>query len=78
MLNCAGDLLDMPIDNIMEYVKDQELDEISVNLFEKFSQLKLKNYEIFLSDAKAYSMAQSERKKQFNSLLSRMRKDFGK
>ncbi len=78
MLNCAGDLLDMPIDNIMEYVKDRELDEISANLFEKFSQLKLKNYEIFLSDAKAYSMAQSDRKKQFNSLLSRMRKDFGK
>ena len=64
------DLVDMQIDEILQYVQGKEFENVSRDLLEKFSKLRLSNYEEFLTYARARSEAQSERNRQINSLLS--------
>ena len=78
ILNWASDLLDIQIDEILKFVADKELQKISTSILEEFSQLKLRNYDSYLSDARAYSEEQSRREKQYNSLIFKMRKDLEK
>ena len=68
----------MQIDEILQYVQGKEFENVSRDLLEKFSNLRLSNYEEFLTDARARSEAQSERNRQINSLLSRMKNDLAK
>lgn len=74
ILNWAGDLLDIQIDDILSFISDNDLDKISETILTEFSELKKKNYEIYLADAKSYGEEQARRDKQFNSLLFKMRK----
>ncbi len=74
ILNWANSLLDIQIDDILELVSDNDLDKISDTILTEFSELKKKNYEIYLADAKSYGEEQARRDKQFNSLLFKMRK----
>jgi hypothetical protein len=74
ILNWASDLLDIQIDDILALVSDNDLDNISETILTEFSELKKKNYEIYLADAKSYDEEQARRDKQFNSLLFKMRK----
>ena len=74
ILNWANDLLDIQIDDILALVSDNDLDKISDTILTEFSELKKKNYEIYLADAKSYGEEQARRDKQFNSLLFKMRK----
>ena len=41
-------------------------------------ELKKKNFEVYLSDAKAYGEEQERREKEFNSLIFKMRKGLAK
>ena len=70
----AGDLLDIQIDDIVELLVDNELQGISETVLTEFSQLKQRNYEFYLADAKSYGEEQEKRDKEFNSLLFKMRK----
>ena len=74
ILNWASSLLDIQIDEILSFVADNNLQKISDTILTEFSQLKQKNYEIYLADAKSYGEEQARRDKQFNSLLFKMRK----
>ena len=49
------DLVDMQIDEILRYVQGKEFENVSRDLLEKFSKLRLSNYEEFLTDARARS-----------------------
>lgn len=74
ILNWANDLLDIQIDDVLTLISDNDLDKISETILTEFSELKKKNYEIYLADAKSYGEEQTRRDKQFNSLLFKMRK----
>ena len=74
ILNWANSLLDIQIDDILTLIVDNDMQKISDTVLTEFSQLKQKNYEIYLADAKSYGKEQERRDKQFNSLLFKMRK----
>lgn len=74
ILNWANDLLDIQVDDVLAIISDNDLDKISEIILTEFSELKKKNYEIYLADAKSYGAEQARRDKQFNSLLFKMRK----
>lgn len=78
ILNWADSLLDIHIDEILTFVADKGLDKISGEILDDFAKLKQKNYDVFLSDAKAYGEELSRREKQYNSLMFRMRSDLAK
>lgn len=74
ILNWANSLLDIQVDDVLALISDNDLDKISDTILTEFSELKKKNYEIYLADAKSYGEEQARRDKQFNSLLFKMRK----
>lgn len=78
LLKWASDLFDIQIDEIIDFVKDKELDKISSDILIKFSELKRKNYQNFIADAKLYSEEVANRDKQYNSLIFKMRKELMK
>ena len=78
LLRWANDLIDVQIYEILDFVKDKELNKISQNVLVEFADLKRKNYEKFISDAKAYSEERANREKQYNSLMFKMRKELVK
>ncbi|MBQ3397587.1 MAG: hypothetical protein IJG51_01730 [Synergistaceae bacterium] len=75
ILNWADSLLDLRIDGIISFVADNGLDKVSAEILDGFSALRQKNYDVYLSDAGAYSEELSRREKEYNSLMFRMRKD---
>lgn len=78
ILKWANSLLDIQIDEILDFVANNDLQKISQTIISEFSALKQKNYEIYLADAKAYSEEKGRREKQYNSLIFKMRKDLMK
>lgn len=78
ILNWASSLLDIQIDEILTFVADNDLQEISKTILEEFAKLKQKNYDVYLTDVEAYSKEMAEREKQYNSLIFKMRKDLDK
>ena len=78
ILRWANDLLDIQIDEILTFVVDRDLQQISRALLQEFSLLKQKNFSSYLMDVKAYSEEKSRREKEYNSLIFKMRKDLMK
>ncbi|MBT9777856.1 hypothetical protein GPL15_15240 [Clostridium sp. MCC353] len=78
ILNWSSSLLDIQIDEILGFVADHDLQKISKSILQEFAALKLKNYDVYLADAKAYGMEKAAREKQYNSLIYKMRKDLMK
>ena len=78
ILNWADCLLNIQIDEILEFVIDNDLQKISHTVLAEFSKLKQKNYDIYLADVKAYSEEKARREKEYNSLIFKMRKDLMK
>ena len=76
ILNWANSLLDISIDEILAFVADNDLQAISQEILTEFASLKQKNYDIYLADAKAY--AEEKAKREYNSLVFKMRKDLMK
>ena len=75
ILNWAASLLDLRIDEVISFVADNGLDRVSAEILDGFSALRQKNYDVYLSDAGAYSEELARREKEYNSLMFRMRKD---
>lgn len=78
ILKWANSLLDIQIDEILDFVADKDLQKISRDILTEFAALKRKNYDIYLSDAKAYGEEKLRREKEYNSLIFKMRKDLMK
>lgn len=78
ILKWANSLLDIQIDEILDFVADKDLQKISRDILTEFAALKQKNYDIYLSDAKAYGEEKLRREKEYNSLIFKMRKDLMK
>lgn len=75
LLNWASDIIDLQIDEILYFIKDKELNKISEEIINKFANLKRKNLDTYISDAKSYSEELARREKEYNSLIFKMRKD---
>lgn len=78
ILRWANSLLDIQIDEILDFVADKDLQKISRDILNEFAALKQKNFDTYLNDAKAYGEEKSRREKEYNSLIFKMRKDLMK
>ena len=78
ILKWAENLLDIQIDEIIAFVADKDLQQISREVLQSFSALKQKNYDVYLNDAKAYGQEKANREKQYNSLMFKMRNELNK
>lgn len=78
LLRWAEKLLDLQVDEVLDFVKDKELSKISLNVLTEFADLKRKNFEVYISDSKAYSEELQRREKEYNSLIFKMRKELMK
>lgn len=75
ILKWANSLLDIQIDELLDFITDKDLQQLSETLLSEFAALKQKNYDVYLTDAQAYSKEKARREKEYNSLVFRMRKD---
>lgn len=78
LLRWAEPILNLPIDEISDFIRDKELDSIAEEVLTQFAELRRKNFAEYLADSKAYSDAAQKREKEFNALIFRMRKDLSK
>lgn len=78
ILKWANSLLDIQIDEILTFVADNGLQNISNTILTEFATLKQKNFDAYLTDAKAYSEEKARREKEYTSLIFKMRKDLMK
>lgn len=78
LINWANNLIDLPVDEIINFIQIKKLDAIPEQVLTQFMELKKKNFEAYLSDAKAYSKEQERRDKEFNALIFKMRKGIEK
>lgn len=78
LLKWAETLLDLQIDEVLDFVKYKELSKISFDVLTEFANLKRKNFEVYILDSKAYSEELQRREKEYNSLIFKMRKDLMK
>lgn len=75
ILKWANSLLDIHIDEILDFVADHDLQKVSQTILEQFATLKQKNYDVYLADAKAYGEEKARREKEYNALIFKMRKE---
>lgn len=78
LLKWAEKLLDLPIDEILDFVKNRDLSKISMGILTGFADLKRKNFAVYISDSKSYSEELQRREKEYNTLIFKMRKDLMK
>lgn len=78
LLRWAEQLLNVPIDEITNFVEQRELVAISAEVLAQFAELKRQNFAAYLIDSQAYSEALQKREKEYNALIFRMRKDLMK
>lgn len=74
ILRWIDNLIDIQINEIIQFVADNNLEQISQTVLNEFAKLKQKNYYMYLADIKAYSQEQANREKAYNSLIFKMRK----
>ena len=78
LLKWTDVLLDLQIDEVLDFIKYKELSKISLDVLIEFADLKRKNFEVYISDSKAYSEELQRREKEYISLIYKMRKDLMK
>lgn len=74
ILRWIDNLIDIQINEIIQFVVDNNLEQISQKVLNEFAKLKQKNYYMYLADIKAYSQEQANREKAYNSLIFKMHK----
>ncbi|MBR1729621.1 MAG: hypothetical protein IJ728_08875 [Selenomonadaceae bacterium] len=75
LMKWSEPLLNLQIDEILNFIQDNDLQKISQEVLNQFMELRRQNFIAYLSDSKAYSDAVQQRDKEYNSLIFRMRKD---
>ena len=75
LLDWTKPLLNLPIDEIIDFVADKELSAISAEVLGQFSALKRRNLATYIADSQAYAEALKLRESEYNALMFKMRKD---
>lgn len=75
LLDWTKPLLNLPIDEIIDFVADKELSTISAEVLGQFSELKRRNLATYIADSQAYAEALKLRESEYNALMFKMRKD---
>lgn len=75
LLRWAEPIIDLQVNEVLYFVKDKDFNKISETILNQFADLKRSNIENYISDAQLYSEEKSNREKQFNSLMYKMRKE---
>lgn len=78
ILKWANDIIELQIDEVIEFISNKDLQKISKKILDELYDIKKKNYDEYISDAKAYGEAKSKRDKEYNSLMFKMRKEISK
>lgn len=78
LLKWAKPIINIEIDEILEFVGSKKLSSISIDVLKEFSDLKQNNFDAYISDSKSYSDELKRREKEYNSLVFKMRKDLMK
>ena len=78
LLKWAESLINLPIDEIIDFVKMQQLDAISLDVMNRFAALKRQNFAEYLKDIQSYGDALKKRENEYNSLMFKMRKDLSR
>lgn len=71
-------LLTSPINDIINYVQENNSDEIPTKILTQFEELKNRSFETYLSDSQAYSKAIETYEKDFDSIMIEMKKMYQK
>ena len=74
LLHWSEPLLNLPIDETINFIREKELDVISSEILTQFAELRRKNFAMYLADSKAHAEAFKKREKEFNALFYSMRK----
>jgi hypothetical protein len=78
VLKLTDQLMNIQIDEILDFIKDRDLSVISMHVLTEFSSLKQKNFDQYLGDIKAYTEEGTRREKEYNALVFKMRKELMK
>lgn len=78
LLRWAEPLLNLPIDELSNFIRDRKLDAISQETLRQFNEQRKQNFATFLTDAQTYSRALQRRETEFNALIFRMRQALNK
>lgn len=78
LLKWARPIINIEIDEILEFIGNKKLSSISMDVLKEFSDLKQNNFDAYISDVKSYSDELKRREKEYNSLVFKMRKDLMK
>lgn len=78
LLRLAEPLLNLPIDELSDFIRDRELDSIAEEILTRFAELRRQNFENYLADAQTFGEATHKRETEYNALIFRMRKDLNK
>lgn len=70
----ADKITELSVGNVVDFIKDQQLDQLSQALLNDFTQLRLRNYACFIDDAQYYAKEIKEQEKGYNALMFKMRK----
>lgn len=73
LLKWSKPLLNLPIDELSNFIRDRKLDTISQEILTQFAELKRQNFAQFLVDAQAYGAAIQRREAEYTALIFRMR-----
>lgn len=75
ILRWSKNITDLQVNEVLHLIEDKAFDKVSENILNQFTQLKKNNMENYILEAKLYSEEKSNREKQFNSLMYKMRKE---
>jgi len=75
LLRWAEPLLTLPLDEMIDFIRDRELNAVSTELLNQFDKLRQQNFEKYLVDSKSCGEAIQKRENDFNALITRMRKN---
>lgn len=75
ILKWAEDIINIQVDEVLEFVENKELSNISKDVLIEFSKLRENNYTEYISDIESYVQERAIREKQYNSLMFKMRKE---
>ncbi|MCE5221192.1 MAG: hypothetical protein LLF98_07970 [Clostridium sp.] len=75
ILRWAEEIINIQVDEVLEFIENKELSNISKDVLIEFSKLRENNYTEYISDIKSYVEERAIREKQYNSLMFKMRKE---
>lgn len=73
LLKWSEPLLNLPLDELSNFIRDRKLEAISQETLTQFAELRRPNFAQYLSDAQAYGVAIQRREAEYTALIFRMR-----